>query len=62
MATVILRYQVRTDRAAENIAFIQTVVAALQKAGPDSIRHTSMVADGGGAQHRRLPRFRLNTA
>jgi len=47
MATVIVRYKVKTDKADENIAYIEAVFAALQEASPEGIRYLSMVADDG---------------
>lgn len=47
MATVIVRYKVKTDKADENIAYIEAVFEALQESAPDGIRYTSMVAEDG---------------
>jgi len=47
MATVMVSYKVKADKADENIAYIDAVFAALQKAGPEGIRYLSMVAEDG---------------
>ena len=47
MATVIVRYKVKADKADENVAYIRDVFEALRQASPDGIRYTSMVAEDG---------------
>ena len=47
MATVIVRYKVKADKAEENIGYIEAVFEALKNYAPDGIRYTSMVADDG---------------
>ncbi len=47
MATVIVRYKVKADRAADNIAYIENVFSALRDSAPDGIRYLSLVADDG---------------
>ena len=47
MATVIVRYQVKTDKADENIAYIEAVFDALRRSAPDGIHYLSMVAEDG---------------
>lgn len=47
MATVIVRYKVKVDKADENITYIDAVFAALRAASPEGIRYLSMVAEDG---------------
>ena len=47
MATVIVRYKVKSEMADENIDYITAVFDALRRTTPDDIRYTSMVADDG---------------
>ena len=47
MATVIVRYKVKADRAEENIGYINAVFEALKQAGPKGLRYASFVAEDG---------------
>ena len=47
MATVIVRYKVRSDKAEENVTYIEAIFEALQRNAPDGIRYLSMLAEDG---------------
>jgi len=47
MKTFIVRYKVKADKAAENIAFIKQVFAELEKTKPEGIRYVSFVLEDG---------------
>ena len=47
MKRVIVRYKVKSDRAEENVAFIQKVFEELAASAPDGLRYATFRADDG---------------
>ena len=47
MKRVLVRYKVKADKAAENIAYIQAVFDALNERKPEGLRYASFQLDDG---------------
>lgn len=47
MKRVIVRYQVKPDRADENVAFVRKVFEELVESSPDGLRYMTFRADDG---------------
>ena len=47
MKRVIVRYKVKADRAAENVAYVKNVFAELASSAPDGLRYATFQAEDG---------------
>jgi hypothetical protein len=47
MKTTVVRYKVKSDRAEENVAYIQRVFEQLQRESPDGLRYCSFQLEDG---------------